>query len=322
MSTPLSDTTARSSRRASRPPLAAAAPALAARAAAALRRAGRRCCSRSITSSSAAPTIRAPSSSAPRSTREAIETSRPRAAASPNAEELDGAAPGLARQRGALPRRPGAAGRQGRRRDPRARDLQGAERGRQQRQAAAGRRRRAARLVRGHRDKYDEPARYDFQEAALSGDSSEAAVRAFVDGAERRHAGRREGRACACSRAGRTPTWSRATAPSSPRRSRRRRRASGSALHDARRLARHAARRDHAGQAGRLRGAARRGAAGLDRRHRWPSSAPPPCARWPRSTRSKREARGRMSAGMTLRARLLLALALALLRRAARARTR
>jgi hypothetical protein len=33
----------------------------------------------------------------------------------------------------------------------------------------------------GHRDKYDEPARYDFQEAALSGDSSEAAVREFVN---------------------------------------------------------------------------------------------------------------------------------------------
>jgi parvulin-like peptidyl-prolyl cis-trans isomerase-like protein len=32
----------------------------------------------------------------------------------------------------------------------------------------------------GHRDKYDEPARYDFEEAALSGDSSEPAVRAFV----------------------------------------------------------------------------------------------------------------------------------------------
>jgi len=32
-----------------------------------------------------------------------------------------------------------------------------------------------------HRDKYDEPARFDFQEAVLSGDSSEAAVRAFVD---------------------------------------------------------------------------------------------------------------------------------------------
>jgi len=32
----------------------------------------------------------------------------------------------------------------------------------------------------GHRDRYDEPARYDFEEAALSGDSSEAAVREFV----------------------------------------------------------------------------------------------------------------------------------------------
>jgi len=32
-----------------------------------------------------------------------------------------------------------------------------------------------------HREKYDEPARYDFQEAALSGDNSESAVRAFVD---------------------------------------------------------------------------------------------------------------------------------------------
>jgi hypothetical protein len=32
-----------------------------------------------------------------------------------------------------------------------------------------------------NRARYDEPARYDFQEAALSGDTSEAAVRAFVD---------------------------------------------------------------------------------------------------------------------------------------------
>jgi hypothetical protein len=32
-----------------------------------------------------------------------------------------------------------------------------------------------------NRQKYDEPARYDFQEAVLSGDHSEAAVRAFVD---------------------------------------------------------------------------------------------------------------------------------------------
>lgn len=31
-----------------------------------------------------------------------------------------------------------------------------------------------------HRAKYDEPTRYDFEEAALSGDSSEATVRAFV----------------------------------------------------------------------------------------------------------------------------------------------
>lgn len=31
-----------------------------------------------------------------------------------------------------------------------------------------------------HREKYDEPARFDFEEAALSGDNSEAPVRAFV----------------------------------------------------------------------------------------------------------------------------------------------
>ncbi|HEY0481106.1 MAG TPA: peptidylprolyl isomerase [Kofleriaceae bacterium] len=32
-----------------------------------------------------------------------------------------------------------------------------------------------------HRERYDEPARYDFEEAALSGDSSEPAVRSFVN---------------------------------------------------------------------------------------------------------------------------------------------
>ena len=32
-----------------------------------------------------------------------------------------------------------------------------------------------------HRSKYDEPARYDFQEAVLSGETSETAVRAFVE---------------------------------------------------------------------------------------------------------------------------------------------
>ncbi len=31
-----------------------------------------------------------------------------------------------------------------------------------------------------HRDRYDEPARYDFQEAVLAGDATESAVRAFV----------------------------------------------------------------------------------------------------------------------------------------------
>jgi hypothetical protein len=31
-----------------------------------------------------------------------------------------------------------------------------------------------------HREKYDEPTRYDFQEAVLTGDSSEAAVRSFA----------------------------------------------------------------------------------------------------------------------------------------------
>jgi hypothetical protein len=32
-----------------------------------------------------------------------------------------------------------------------------------------------------HRAKYDEPAHYDFREAVLAGDTSESAVRAFVD---------------------------------------------------------------------------------------------------------------------------------------------
>jgi hypothetical protein len=32
-----------------------------------------------------------------------------------------------------------------------------------------------------HRSRYDEPARFDFEEAVLSGDTSESAVRAFVD---------------------------------------------------------------------------------------------------------------------------------------------
>ena len=64
-----------------------------------------------------------------------------------------------------------------------------------------------------------------------------------------RHAGRRARPGCACSRAGRTPTSSRATAPSSPRRSKRRRPGEWQRAADARRLARDAARRDHAAEA-------------------------------------------------------------------------
>ncbi|MEJ1960607.1 MAG: hypothetical protein WDO56_03275 [Gammaproteobacteria bacterium] len=41
-----------------------------------------------------------------------------------------------------------------------------------------------------HRDKYDSPARYNFQEAALSGDNSESAGAQLRRGAQRRHAGR------------------------------------------------------------------------------------------------------------------------------------
>lgn len=39
------------------------------------------------------------------------------------------------------------------------------------------------------RDKYDEPVRYDFQEAVLTGDNTEAAVRAFVDELNRNTSG-------------------------------------------------------------------------------------------------------------------------------------
>ena len=80
----------------------------------------------------------------PRGDRDVQGGARPRA----QRRGARGPAPRLARQRGALPRGPRAAGRQGRPGHPRARDLQGAERGRQQRQAAAGRRRGAARVVR------------------------------------------------------------------------------------------------------------------------------------------------------------------------------
>ena len=86
-------------------------------------------------------------------------------------------------------------GRQGRHRDPRARDLQGAERGRRQRQAADDRRGHAARVVR-------EPSRQVRRAGALRLRGGRAVRRQlreprcarFVDGAERRRARRREGR--------------------------------------------------------------------------------------------------------------------------------
>ncbi len=70
-----------------------------------------------------------------------------------------------------------------------------------------------------NRVKYDEPARYDFEEAVLAGDTSEAAIRNFTASL---NAGTPETRvpACACSKAARTPTWCRVTAPISSRRSR------------------------------------------------------------------------------------------------------
>ena len=215
------------------------------------------------------PTTRTRSSWAPTSTTTAIETFKAARGREPERRGAGGAAPRLARQRGAVSRRPRAAGRQGRPGHPRARDLQGAERGRQQRQAAAGR--RASRCARGsssHRDKYDEPARYDFEEAALAGDNAEAAVRAVRDGAERaaRPATPRPG--CACSRAGRTRTWFRATGRSSPRRSTESQPGHWHALQT--RDGWRAMRLDavDAAEAGGVRGPARRGAAGLDRRHR------------------------------------------------------
>ena len=116
-----------------------------------------------------------------------------------------------------------------------------------------------------HRDKYDEPARYDFEEAALSGDSSEAAVRAFVAALNsgtpgdakaglRVFKGRPQSNAGAELRrgAGQSAGGLEAGRVARPA--------------DARGLARHAARRDHAAEARGLRGGARPGDARLDRR--------------------------------------------------------
>ena len=151
---------------------------------------------------------------------------------------------------------------------------------------------RAARVVRAATArKYDEPARFDFQEAVLAGDSVRGRRARLRRGAERRHARATRRPACACSRAGRAPTWCRATAPSSPARWRASHRGRMARAADARRLA-----RDPPGspstprQAGGLRGAARRRAAGLDRCDAGRAAHAPPCARW-RSKYTRPESR-------------------------------
>ena len=68
-----------------------------------------------------------------------------------------------------------------------------------------------------NRAKYDDPARYDFQEAVLAADNSEAAARAFArPSMPVRRATRRPG--CASSRRAPPPVWNRVMAPSSSRR--------------------------------------------------------------------------------------------------------
>ena len=74
----------------------------------------------------------------------------------------------------------------------------------------------AARLVRAATAaRYDEPARFDFEEAVIAGDRSEAAVRAFVSRAQRRERPAKPRQGCACSPRGRTTTSCRATVPTS-----------------------------------------------------------------------------------------------------------
>ena len=254
------------------------------------------CCSRSTTSWPARPTIRTRSSSAPTSTARRPRRSRRRAATSPNADELE-----------ALHRvwldnevlyREGLA-------------LQ-VDKG-----DTAIRERvifKALSVVdsnvklppaddqvlrtwfEAHRDKYDEPARYDFEEAALSGDNSEADGARVRGRAEQRHAGRRQG----------GPARVQGTTARQPGRELRRRvrqdarsdharQLAGAA--NARRLARDAAERDHAAPS---RPCSRSCAAWCCRTGPTPplpNSAPPPCARWPRSTRSTLRDAPRMQRG-------------------------
>ncbi len=116
-------------------------------------------------------------------------------------------------------------------------------------------------------EKYDEPVRYDFEEAALSGDTSEAAVRSFVDALN----SGTPGDAQAGLRAVQGPP-ARESGAELRRRFRQGAR-SGAAWNLARHeypgwLACDEARRHHAREEGRLQDHARRGAAGLARRYR------------------------------------------------------
>ena len=150
---------------------------------------------------------------------------------------------------------------------------------RQQRQAAAGRRRTCcATGSRSHRDKYDEPARYDFEEAALVRRQLGGRRARVRRGAERRHAGDAKaglrvfkGRPHANLVQSYGAEFAKALADVQAGR------VAGAA--DARRLAGDAARRDHAAEAG---ASSRRCAAWCCRTGPTPprpSSARPPCAR-------------------------------------------
>ena len=137
----------------------------------------------------------------------------------------------------------------------------------------------------GHRDKYDEPPRFDFEEAALSGNASEAAVRDFVKALNRaRQATPRP--VCESSRDGRARTWSRVTGRSSPRLWKQAKPGVWHAFKTQGRLARDPAQRDRPAEARRVRVRARAWCCRTGRTP-WPrSSEPPRCARWRRSTRS------------------------------------
>ena len=162
------------------------------------------------------------------------------------------AAPGVARQRGALSRRPRAAGRQGRHGDPRARDLQGAERGRRQVKLPPLDDQRCASGSRAIASSTTSPRATTFRKPCSPATRSEAAVRAFVAALNAGAPGDAQGGAARVQ----------GPAARQPRAELRARVRQGAGGFTARRvaraaqrdgLARDAARGDHAGQAGRLR---------------------------------------------------------------------